>query len=78
MWCSEGDEAYTDGKRSKHNNMKTLCASECYVINTRHKERDNRVTIPIPRTGKVRFMSRNRLYQVMKRTLSGHKRSFIL
>lgn len=55
MWCSEGDEAYTDEKRRKHNNMKTLCVSECYVINTRHKERDNRVTIPIPRTGKVRF-----------------------
>ena len=78
MWCSEGDEAYTDEKRRKHNNMKTRCASECYAINAGHNERDNRVIISIPRTGKVRFMSRNRLYQVMKRTLSGHKRCFIL
>ena len=55
MWCSEGDEAYTDEKRRKHNSTKTLCASECYVINAGHKERDNRVTIPISRTRKVRL-----------------------
>lgn len=78
MWCPEGDEAYTGGKRRKHDGTKIHCMSEHYMTNTGYNERDNRVIIPIPGAGKVRFMSRNRLYQVMKRTLSGHKRSFIL
>ena len=62
MWCSEGDGAYTGGKRGKHNSIEIRCASECYVINVGHNERDNRVIIPISRTGKVRFIPRNRLH----------------
>lgn len=40
MWCSEGDEAYTDGKRRKQNNAEKRCMPEHYVTNTEHNERD--------------------------------------